>query len=273
MKGIIFCGCSFTWGQGLYYYSDLDVSFPKNQYYYDRDLINDAHINYAKTLRYPRLVANHFNTFEFVKLENGGSEDESFEFIDELFRENKLIQKFSHITKEKCEYNDIDYIIIQLSQLYRNKLYFELNGVNHFTNISPRSNYGNYETLLKWMEVNNFTYKDWENILLERQYNRLVEKLKFYEEKGIKTKIICWEKDMIHLIKNDPFLIKRHIQLGYGNEYFDTIDQLQKKHKEMVIEFDYDFFGDSPPLDHHPSKLCHKVIADNIIKNIEKDLK
>ena len=23
MKGLVFGGCSFTWGQGLYYYSDL----------------------------------------------------------------------------------------------------------------------------------------------------------------------------------------------------------------------------------------------------------
>ena len=25
MKGIIFAGCSYTWGQGLYYYSGLET--------------------------------------------------------------------------------------------------------------------------------------------------------------------------------------------------------------------------------------------------------
>ena len=33
-KGIIFAGCSFTWGQGLYYYSNLDTlqEPPPDQY-------------------------------------------------------------------------------------------------------------------------------------------------------------------------------------------------------------------------------------------------
>ena len=26
------------------------------------------------------------------------------------------------------------------------------------------------------------------------------------------------------------------------------------------------------PKDHHPSKMCHRVIADNIIKSIERDI-
>ena len=33
-KGIIFAGCSFTWGQGLYYYSNMETlkEPPPNQY-------------------------------------------------------------------------------------------------------------------------------------------------------------------------------------------------------------------------------------------------
>ena len=31
MKGIVFTGDSFTWGQGLYFYSNLDdIYYPKN---------------------------------------------------------------------------------------------------------------------------------------------------------------------------------------------------------------------------------------------------
>ena len=36
MKGIIFGGCSFTWGQGLYFYSDLvDLKYPKSHYVFN----------------------------------------------------------------------------------------------------------------------------------------------------------------------------------------------------------------------------------------------
>ena len=64
MKGIIFGGCSFTWGQGLYFYSDLvDLKYPESEYVFNQKEITDAQIKFKNTLYYPRLVSNHFNTF------------------------------------------------------------------------------------------------------------------------------------------------------------------------------------------------------------------
>ena len=178
----------------------------------------------------------------------------------------------SHISLERYDYHDFDYIIIQLSQLFRNRFYFELEGHKCHTNVSPNANYGDYKLLLKWMEDNNKTYDDWQKELSQAQYERLVKELKFYEEKGIKTKILSWEDDLIPYIKNDTFLNDRFITLDYKGRTYDNIQKLQHNHKEMIIEYDYEFFGDNPPKDHHPSKLCHRVIADNIIKSIEKDI-
>ena len=63
------------------------------------------------------------------------------------------------------------------------------------------------------------------------------------------------------------------IKLKYKNKEYKTIEGLQREHKNMVIESDFDNFVGTPPSDHHPSKLCHQVIAENIINNIQKDLK
>ena len=113
MKGIIFLGCSFTWGQGLYFYSDLpDLIYPPNETTYERHHLTDAHLRYKDTIRYPRLVANHFNTFEMVKNVNGGSEDETFDFFDRIFENEK-----------RFYYDDFEYMVIQLSYVYRNKFY------------------------------------------------------------------------------------------------------------------------------------------------------
>ena len=91
MKGLIFAGCSFTWGQGLYYYSGLDTLVEPEPDSYDANLLTDAHKRYMETLRYPRLVANHFNTFEVVSNQNGGSEETSIDFINSSFNiGNKL---------------------------------------------------------------------------------------------------------------------------------------------------------------------------------------
>jgi hypothetical protein len=48
---------------------------------------------------------------------------------------------------------------------------------------------------------------------------------------------------------------------------------MQDNNKELFIEYDYEFFGTNTPKDHHPSKMCHRVIANNIINSIENDLK
>lgn len=272
MKGLLFGGCSFTWGQGLYFYSDLpDLYYPK-PYEYHGDKITDAQLKFKDTLRFPRLVANHFNTFETFKTHNGGSEDETFLFFENIFGDKERKNLMSHLSLERYDYDDFDYMIIQLSQLYRNRFYFQLDGHECFTNVSPRSNYGDYKLLLKWMEDNDKTYEDWRKELSETQHKRLVKELKFYEDKGIKTKILTWEDDLIPYIKNDDFLTERFIPLTYKDKTYDTIQQMQNDNKELYIEYDYEFFGQDTPKDHHPSKMCHRVIADNIIKSIEKDI-
>ena len=72
-KGMIFAGCSFTWGQGLYYYSNMSTLRQPAPEQYDFKLVTHAHKRFMASLRYPRLVANHFGTFELVKKEMGSA--------------------------------------------------------------------------------------------------------------------------------------------------------------------------------------------------------
>jgi hypothetical protein len=70
MKGIIFAGCSFTWGQGLYFYSDLPNVIPQSDNDFHPSKVTDAHVKYKDTLRYPRLVAN-FSTSDHTNEDTG----------------------------------------------------------------------------------------------------------------------------------------------------------------------------------------------------------
>jgi hypothetical protein len=123
--------------------------------------------------------------------------------------------------------------------------------------------------LLKWMEVNNKTNDDWVNELKKQQIERLIKELNFYEEKGIKTLIFPWENEIINELKSIEFLNSRLVNLTYDNKNFDSIFDLQNEYKNMKIKYDYESFDGAPPEDHHPSKLCHEVIANSIIKHIE----
>lgn len=276
MKGLLFGGCSFTWGQGLYFYSDLPkLVYPPNETTYERHHLTDAHLKFKDTIRHPRLIANHFNTFEVVKNLNGGSEDETFDFFNTIFDRNKKGQE--HLSYEKYSYEDIDYMIIQLSQVSRNKFWFTLNGkyqhCGAWVGGGGEITFGhNVDNLFLWMEQNNMSVDEWFELHKDLQVKRLKEKLMFYEEKGIKPIIFAWTDELLSRIKKDEYLYSKFINIDYNGESFETIENLQRRHGNMEIKSDFNNFTNTPPTDHHPSKECHQIFAQNIIKRIEKDL-
>jgi hypothetical protein len=270
MKGIIFGGCSFTWGQGLYFYSDLpDLVYPQGEGPFNSHDLKSSHIRFKNTLYYPRLVSNHFNTFEIVKNGNGGSEDETFDFFKYVFE--KRYGTSDHFTHDRYDYGDIDYMIIQLSQLWRNRFYYDENypqrcinmELKYFKYIEER-----FPEFIEWFNNSDKSVDDCNNLMVEQQFNRLKNEVMFYEEKGIKVRLLSWPNDLIQHILNDPFLSERFIKLKYKNIEYNSIEDLQSEHKNMTIRYDFENFVGTPPFDHHPSKLCHQVIAKNIINKI-----
>jgi hypothetical protein len=265
MKGMIFGGCSFTWGQGLWFYSDLEnMYYPETPFNFDISKINDAELNFKNSLRYSRLVANYFGGFDIQKLGNGGSEDTTFQFIDQLFTGSSR----TDISIERFEPNDIDYIIVQTSQVYRNRFHFELDGEEQFAIIWTSGNGYNLDNFLKWIKLNNLTFDQWLEVHIKSQVDRLRDKFLSYEQLGIKTLLLCWENDYIKDIENDPFLRDRFVTLHYNGVEYKTIFDLMQKNLHLEIKNDYANFT-NPPLDLHPSKECHEVIAQSIINFIK----
>jgi hypothetical protein len=63
----------------------------------------------------------------------------------------------------------------------------------------------------------------------------------------------------------------RLITFEYNDTSYDTIRTMMNENVELHINSDYEHFK-IPPKDHHPSKKCHQIIADAVIKKI-KELK
>ena len=59
---------------------------------------------------------------------------------------------------------------------------------------------------------------------------------------------------------------------NYDNKDILTIKELQDNYSEMLIMSDT-YFKDTKFNDAHPSKLCHQIIANGVIKSIENDIK
>jgi hypothetical protein len=275
MNGIIFCGCSFTWGQGLYYYSELKTIVEPPEYTFEWDLVSPAHKRYMYANRWARLVANHFDTFEIVKNSNGGQESQSLEFLDTIFHRSVNSQPrldTPFYLNEDYDYSEISYIILQTSIPIRNCFCFKLNGKKYKYELGdpdPRVQ----NLLFDFMKQNNVVDSDaLYDLLIQQQFENLVNAFQFYESKGVKCRILCWQDQYLEYIKENQWMLDRFIKMEYDGVAYDSIYQMALKNKHLWIKTDHQYFGDNPPKDHHPSKECHKVVADAIIKKINLDL-
>jgi hypothetical protein len=268
-KGILFAGCSFTWGQGLYYYSNMITLKEPPPDAYDSKLVSGAHNGFRKTLYYPRLVANHFNTFEVVKVENGGSEVTSFDYMKSALG---IISKIDNYTSDTYAYDEIEYIVFQTSQPQRNTYYYDYVHPDgsidkcEFRTFSPETHNKFYRYLV---EQKKCTIDDWFDEHCKIWFEKIKETLQFYESKGIKTLVLNWEIDYVPFYKNDKWMSDRLITFQYNDTSYDTIRTMMNENVELHINSDYEHFK-IPPKDHHPSKKCHQIIADAVIKKIEE---
>jgi hypothetical protein len=300
MKGLVFAGCSFTWGQGLYFYSDLNHTPKFEDWVYDYSLMTDALIKFKDTIRFPRLVANHFNTFEVCKKTNGGSDVTSLMFLKKLFGKyeepvNDHINVSTWLTEENYYFDDIEYVIFQMTQPYRSGFKIIYKGKDYwvypnppFNNVSmihetledgsqhPMEN-GVDDIFFKWLDENNYTIQDYLDIHMNHFNNEVKNYLEHLEENGVKTKVLFWVNES-SVVFEDDFYKERHILLEHEGKTYQTISDLQNSCKErFVIKHDKQGFGGEIPenalTDLHPSKYCHEVIAKNVINSISNDKK
>ena len=84
-QNIIFSGCSFTWGQSLYYCNEsfTDLKEPINSCYdhKDTEFPSKEHKQYMIESRFATQVANHFNCEPIVREENGGNNIQICRFV------------------------------------------------------------------------------------------------------------------------------------------------------------------------------------------------
>jgi hypothetical protein len=299
MKGLVFAGCSYTWGQGLYFYSDLNHLPKFEDWVYDYSLMTDALIKYKDTIRYPRLVANHFKTFEVCKVTNGGSDLTSINFLKKIFdKYGSPVDDDGHLrscvwlSTENYHFDDIEYVIFQTTQPYRSKFKIKYKNKNYF--VYPNSDLNKVSVVMglndigeeyvmedgidtifyNWLMENNYQVEDFLKMHLEYWTNEIKTYLIFLEKKGIKTKILNWTNDYSDIMSKDDFCSKRIINLEYGNKTYKTISDLQNSdlQKFTIANDTHGFNGVKPEeakTDYHPSKYCHEILSKNIIKSIE----
>jgi len=244
-KGILCLGCSFTWGEGLYYYSGLEGltmseehNFPKYQSQH-----RSVYDSYREMVRWPRLVSNHFNTWEWtgVGTTNGGTNIQLY---------SDIIQKKLNVGDIK--YSDFDYFVWQFTDVIRDCPYHD-------------------EIMTQFLDDNDFMD------ILELETRRFLlfadRKIKEWESRGVKVITIVWQQDIVLHPLYDKLFSKRHANIEYQGIEYKSFSELfvsdSKTLNSPAITIRDDFYEKGfQKNDSHPNLLGHQILANSIIKKI-----
>lgn len=261
MKGMVFVGCSFTHGHGLWTYGDfsgkpMDDNPPDNKIH--------AFMRYVQSKRFPRLVSNHFDSWEFVRDDVSGDDDNSIGILNHMFQIDSPIQYTSQPIK--FDFDDISHVIFQTSFIDRCPYILDNNGVERIR-ITEIEKSEQVNTLLKWGFTN---IEDYYTELRNQWYSQIRKTFKILESNNIKCYMLSITDDYLELMKNDSFIKDRFIHLNYDGKQFKTISELFDYDKTLIIKNDFKNL-ENPPMDNHPSFKCHEIISKSIIDKIEKN--
>lgn len=275
IKGMIFAGCSFTWGQGIYYYSNLPTLREPPPDKYDHSMLRRSHIKFMESVRYPRLVANHFNSYEFVHHQNGGSNEGAVDYWRKCFRNHKEETSQTHNHLTSLQYSEVSHLIFQITQWQRDQFTFQLNDQSYTI---PFHNVGWTPWNKLWLEycsLNNIDLNQWINNFIQfKVLQNIKDFLIEVENNGIKTALFTWPHEIVKYIQQDTWLSDRFITFAYKDNKFDSIEHLMGEgamysrpslNPELTVKWDDEMFTETPK-DHHPSLKCHQVMADNVIR-------
>jgi hypothetical protein len=278
MRGIIFAGCSFTWGEGLELYSQypsIRYDFYKQEhkgYYFPEAVMyqKPGHIKFIEANRFSRKVAQHFNTFDLVYPKNGGS----------LATMRKFIQT------SLLEYgSDIEYIILQFTEILRD-VYIHDNCTNGCCSISVREIL-NERISYECGEITLDEYKKYKSYELYNEYfgtktpleidteystNELLKTLRYLhsiKSDSLKVKFLgTWTNDIgkyenIKAIDSElyQFYKQNLIPIETKKRIHETIFTAYNSEPEYRIATDLPWSNND-----HPSLEFHNVLTKSIIK-------
>lgn len=286
---IIFAGCSFTWGQGLWSYCPTDLKVPTvNEYIEDNYPVPEVAEFFRIDNRFAGLVSKRFDARQIVKRYNGGTDEESLRFIKEV--ENNWVTDHSLLTTNVA-WDTVKYIIFQTTQPYRSPFTFHYKGKEYQVFSTPNLRnlervqevvyhgekdgrthsyieHDNIDIFLDYLIDNNISVEDFEKIHLEFMTNEIKKTLKHYEEThNIKTLLLVWTDDYLHNFLNDEWCNERLVRLNYNNKTFNSIQELFREDNKFEILNDDETVHESGN-DGHPSLKCHRVIADSLIQKM-----
>lgn len=236
---ILGIGCSFTWGESLYFYSNLpDLPFSE-MHNYDASLVTDEMIEFKNNNRYLKLLSDELKIpYVYPFDTNGGS----------------IIGSNTHFLFEaRDKYKDAKYVIWQITDWTRDL---------HSTKI----------------ELNNFEPKSAFRLIdgnIQKSIYFIKRVVDEFEKNNTKVILFTWQSDLVNHYLYRKFFIKtgKHMNIECEGEEFESfneiVDSPLDKFKKYTVAYDFSPKGYLKN-DTHFNIKGHQMIKDNLVKKIKE---
>ena len=241
MGNIVFTGCSYTWGQSLWYHGNFENDIhPRDGMFYSSMICTEC-MDYMVENRFASQVSKHFGKESKVRAENGGSNKSILHFCEEVIDSNTEL------------------IIIQTTHFARdNDLTINQQIENFEKFVETTESKGIPVRFIHWM----FSDVNKEECELIKNHNLFVQ---YFSENKLNSEII---RDRTILLDGD-FNFWKWTELGAALKYYNS-----KKYSDVEKRTIVGYFGfpkNGVHRDTHFSLYGHNVVAKSIIDYIEKN--
>lgn len=249
MNNIFAVGCSFTWGESLQFFSELDSvvwseyrqSFPDTE-----KTLDDAQLNFIKENRWVAQLSKKLDVQYITQAKNGGSNFQS-------------LLKAQHFYKQEQNIKNYKICILQITQFSRDPIYCKTPDDEYI----PILDFGAFASDFHILNVKN------EDIIVDSYtyfYDKCFDFFVKLESMGITPYIFCYPFDSVEPLLNHK-IKKYHIELKYHNKEYNSTDELVTDYPIFKIE-NYFAKNNLNKGDQHLILHAHKIIADSIYSRI-----
>ena len=231
-KGIFGIGCSYMWGEGLYYYSNLpDLPEKGLHHFFDEENILDTHNAFKNKHRFIQLVSDHYNVWNWTFGNgfnmNGGSNIRSFNDLMFMFTE-----------EYKLTPNHFSLFIYQFTSPTRDQIDGSGGGGEYYP--------------------------------IEQQIQSVYDNMKRFIDSNVKIVTINWYKEMLNHPLYKKLFSDFHCDIEVDGVIKESFDYFVEDDK-YKCSLRSDFYPPYLENDTHLNIKGHRCVADSIIKKLEKD--
>jgi len=235
-RGVLGIGCSFTWGEGLYFYSNLANTPPlKEHHSFDgTQILTESHIQFKNKNRFLRIVADEYGMWDISNSGNGGSNVRNIkDYVRAfLFESNRI------------SITDFDLIIYQFTSPDR-----------EFIN-EKRTEDG-------WLIGDPMPIED--------QIEYINNEITQWESMGVKVVTLSWYKEFPNHPLYQQYFKDRHVDIEVDGDIKNSFEYfLHKDNYNITISSDFASKGFQKN-DIHFNPKGHRCIANSIIKKLKND--